>query len=198
MFKRRWNWWPPFIISVIMRRIMAAKIALLVEPLAFSILEKTESFSIAADWNFDAKGASLGRWNRSWFAEAANVADRTRSSEQASGSKRVLKPFEAPSTATSVGAIFSETAPCVRSVHTICYIRQYIQLKKSSLVKGSKSSRLGGIEVDVKALESKKKEKSAMRYGKCGIIRIQTKMQHSQKTSLPKTPSMMQGSVAPG
>jgi hypothetical protein len=40
---------------------MAAKIALRVEPLAFSILEKTESFSIAADWNFDATGASLGR-----------------------------------------------------------------------------------------------------------------------------------------
>jgi hypothetical protein len=49
IFRRRWNWWPPFIISVIKRRIMVAKTALLVEPFAVSALEKTESFSIAVD-----------------------------------------------------------------------------------------------------------------------------------------------------
>lgn len=73
----------------------------------------------------------------------------------------VLKPFEAPSTATSVGAIFSETNPSVRPAPTTCYIRQYIQLKKSSLVKGSKSSRLGGIEVDASALYLEKQVSNA-------------------------------------
>lgn len=88
---------------------MAARTALLVAPLAVSSLEKTDSFSMAVDCSLEAKGDNLGRWYRRWFADAANVADRTRSLEQARGSIIVLYPLESPSIETSVGAMFSET-----------------------------------------------------------------------------------------